>query len=166
MIRMLIAAALVSGAVAVPAVAQQPDRLSEVYGGWTVECVAADGGRTCIMSQAITAAENNRRVLQAELRLDGGATRLVLLGPFGVLLEAGVVAVVDDKELRTFPFRTCLPAGCLVEVELSSGELESLRRGSQLVLRLKAADSSADVNLNLSLSGVSAALNRLNELAR
>jgi invasion protein IalB len=157
---------LLAGSLGGAAHAQEPDRLSEIYGDWTVNCVNGDGGRQCAMVQTLTSNENGQRVLQAELATTGGNTRLILVAPFGVLLEAGVSATIEGEALKTIPYRTCIPAGCIAETQLTADEIAKLRRGATLALRLKAADSGSDVNLSLSLAGVSAALNRLGELTQ
>ena len=161
----LLAAGLIAMPMAGGALAQEPSRLSEVYGDWTVNCVAGENdARTCFMVQTLSD-ENRRRVLQAEIRLIGSTTQFALLAPLGVLLPAGVSANIDDGAAETFAYHTCLAAGCIVRSELSAEKVAELRRGQEMTVRLKAADSGGEVTLRLSLSGISAALSRLAKLS-
>lgn len=148
--------------------AQEPTRLSEVYGDWTVNCATSEDGatRTCFMTQTLAASENNQRVLQAEMGIVDGATQFVLLTPLGVLLPAGVIATIDEQESETLSFHTCLSAGCIVRSTLTAEQLAAIRAGDQMMLEFKAADTEAALKLRLSLAGVSAAYNRLSALAR
>lgn len=162
--RLLVAVALAMAGLG-GALAQEPSRLSEVYGDWTVNCVAGENdARTCFMVQTLTD-ENRRRVLQAEIRLIGSTTHFALLAPLGVLLPAGVSTNIDEGEAATMAFHTCLAAGCIVRSELSAEQVAELRRGKEMTVRLKAADTGAEVTLRLSLSGISAALSRLAKLS-
>lgn len=162
--RAILAACCLAGTLGAAA-AQEPSRLSEVYGDWTVNCASnTSNERVCFMVQTL-ADENQRRILQAEIRLDGDETQFALLAPLGVLLPAGVNTSIDGGPPQAMAFHTCLAAGCIVRSQLSAEEVANLRRGTEMVVRIKAADTGAELSLKFSLSGISAALNRLEKLS-
>jgi len=148
-----------------PASAQSPNALSETYEDWTVRCERVDEQRRCWMVQSLQRQDGDR-VLQLEFVIVDGETRLAMLAPFGLLLEAGAGLVVDGSALETLAFKTCLPVGCVVEKEPDDTLLGALRRGEVLTIGFQIAERGEPFRLELSLSGFTAAHNRLRALAR
>jgi invasion protein IalB len=62
-------------------------------------------------------------------------------------------------------FRTCVPAGCLINLSFDDKALEVLRKGSSLKIKA-AADGGREVTLAASLRGFGGALDRTKALAR
>src|SRR5262245_19379174 len=90
--------------------------LTETHGDWTVACALQDKALRCGLSQQQSDPKSRQRMLAVELALaaDGKADGALVL-PFGLALDKGVVPRIDDgKPMQTLPFRTCLPAGCIV----------------------------------------------------
>lgn len=161
-----LAAAAGGAAVAPTATAQAPDRLSEVYEDWTVECAAREAGaQRCVMVQLLTVSESGQRILHVEISLPEAAPHLALLGPLGVLLPAGVTTAIDGEMPRSHAFHTCLAGGCLARSALEEAEVAALRAGNTMTVTLRAADTGATLNLSVSLKGFTAALKRLHELS-
>ncbi|WP_170135043.1 invasion associated locus B family protein [Acuticoccus kandeliae] len=146
--------------------AQGPDALTEVYRDWTVRCATPEGGsRRCWMVQTLNRTGSGERILQFELALPSGAPTMLLLTPFGLLLPSGLTVAIDDAAPRILQFRTCVPQGCLIEQKLADTELASLRRGQKMSVAMVAAQNEAEVRLEVSLAGFSAAYTRLTALA-
>ena len=140
--------------------------LNETYKDWGVVCAQYGSTKRCALSQ-LQSQQNGQRVLAIELNAPSGNTvsgTLVL--PFGLALDSGVTFQIDDKPaLSPIRFRTCLPAGCLVNVTFDAATLVAVRAGT--ALKVKAvADGGALANFSISLQGFSTALDRVAALAR
>ncbi|CEJ10040.1 Invasion associated locus B (IalB) protein [bacterium YEK0313] len=140
--------------------------LSETYGSWRVRCIQNGPTKRCVLSQ-IQARPNRQRVLAIELDAPAGnAVSGTLILPFGLALGSGVTFQIDEKPaMRPIRFRTCLPAGCLVDVAFDGPTLAALRAGA--VLKVQAmADGGGTVPFSISLQGFGTALDRIGVLAR
>ena len=140
--------------------------LNETYKDWRVTCVQQGTTKRCALSQA-QAQQNGQRVLAIELAAPAGnlvSGTLVL--PFGLALDSGVSFQIDDKPaMAPVRFRTCVPAGCLVNLSFDAPTIVALRAGS--VLKVKAtADGGAATPFSISLQGFGTALDRVAALAR
>lgn len=173
LVRRRLLAALAAGMVllAPHAMAQEADEITEKYSDWNVRCVTSQSegeeekSQRCWMVQVLTRKSGGERLVQVEIVYVHGAPRLVILAPFGLLLTDGVQFTIDDEESRRLDFRTCLPAGCIIESDLEAPQAAALRRGERLVLRFTVAASGQPIDLAISLAGVTAAMDRLKELA-
>lgn len=141
--------------------------LNETHGDWTVACRAAEGAVRCAMTQTQVNGENRQRVLAIELTAAeaGNATNGMLVLPFGLQLDSGVVLSIDEAEfLPPLRFSTCLPAGCLVPLSFNGDAITTLRAGTALSVKAAANDSGQEIAFSISLSGFTSALNRIAEL--
>lgn len=163
-------AALMCGAGALPLRAEGPDQLVETYRDWVMRCVqaqpqdAAPAGRVCEMTQELSHTDSGQRVLVAAVQATGtGTAALTLIAPFGLRLGEGIVIRVGGQDMATIPFRTCLPQGCIADMELDGAALDQLRMGAegQVVM---VTDGGQDLSLTVSLAGFSAAWSRLGAL--
>lgn len=155
-------AALSAAAQVDPVRAQTPNALSETYGDWVVRCeTVQDQGRRCWMMQTLLQKPGGDRILQFELTTIESGTRAVILTPFGLAVSKGATVTVDGDGLGSFPFRTCLPSGCIIQFDPEETLIDSLRRGEKLSLGFEVAQSNEAIALELSLSGFSAAHKRL-----
>lgn len=147
---------------------QAPTTLSETYDAWTVQCVNRNQGgqnqRTCQMSQELLQQETRQRVLLFAIgkQAEGAATATLVL-PFGLLLSEGVQIQIAEKEVVRGTYRTCLPAGCVAEINLSDAAIEELEAGESASVMMT-ANSGQAVKTEVSLKGFSAAYRRLSEL--
>ncbi|ALA16824.1 invasion-like protein [Chelatococcus sp. CO-6] len=138
--------------------------LREAHGDWLVTCAVKTGGgkktRVCALSQEQFHAQTRQRVLAVELRPAGGGARGTLVLPFGLLLDKGAAYQLDEGPAGPQQrFRTCLPAGCLIEVDFDAATVKALRGGK--ALRVKATtDGGEETNLSLSLAGFAGAYDR------
>lgn len=147
---------------------QAPTTLSETYDAWTVQCVNRANGentqRTCQMSQVLRQQKTNQRVLTFAIGMDGKNAKATLILPFGLLLSDGVRVQVAEEEILKGSFRTCLPAGCLVEIELSVETIKKLE-SAETASVLMTANSGQPVKTDISLKGFTSAFQRLSALA-
>lgn len=83
------------------------------------------------------------------------------LAPLGAVLAEGAVLVVDDGAPETIPFLSCWPRGCVAETALTPDLEAALRAGLTLVVLVKSADTGQTVRFELSLDGITRALDEL-----
>lgn len=139
--------------------------LSETYQDWSVSCLQQEAQKRCTFSQ-VQVQQSGQRVLAIELDAPAGNTVTGLLVlPFGLALDAGIVFQVDElAPMQPVRFRTCLPAGCLVPVVLDAPAIVALRGGA--VLKVQAvADGGSPAEFSVSLQGFGTALDRVAVLA-
>lgn len=150
-----------------PALPGGATSLNETHGDWTVACVVQDNNKRCTLSQQQVDAQSRQRMLAIELNASAdGLTQGVLVLPFGLALEKGVVLRVDEGEpLPPLAFRTCLPTGCIVSVSFDAAMIDSLRQGKKLQLDA-VADDGKPISFSVSLAGLPGALDRLAELGK
>jgi invasion protein IalB len=141
--------------------------LTEVFERWQVICAAPGGSVTCAISQT-QAQKDGQRVIDIRFITPApkGAPAGWLSLPFGLELAAGVVFQIDeDKPSAPQAFKTCLPTGCVVPLELASPVLTGIRKGSYLKLKATSTDGQP-VPLTVSLAGFAQALDRAAAVAR
>lgn len=147
---------------------QAPTTLSETYDGWTVQCVnRTDGNNTqriCQMSQELLQQNTRQRVLTFAIGKTAEGTKATLVLPFGLLLSEGVRVQIAEEEILRGAFRTCLPAGCVAEIDLPDEVVQRLEAAATASV-LMTANSGQPVKTDISLQGFTSAFQRLTELA-
>jgi len=156
------------------AAAQQPasslpggaSSLNEVYRDWQVSCVQQGAGKRCVMTHQ-QVQQNGQRVLAIELAVaEGNAIAGTLAMPFGLALDSGVTFQIDDKPaLKPLRFRTCVPAGCLIDISLDAPAQGLLRAGS-ILKAMATVDGGNAAAFSVSLQGFASALDRVRALSR
>ncbi|MEM9782455.1 MAG: invasion associated locus B family protein [Pseudomonadota bacterium] len=141
-----------------------PDSLVERYGAWTVQCAA--GNRGCVAFQQLSNSETGQRIVRATIVPAGDETtaRLRLLVPLGPRLSDGVVVRIDETEPQTAPYLTCLQRGCVATTGIDEVLDQKLRAGGKMFVAVSAIESGRVVRFELSLSGISRAMDRLGSL--
>ena len=165
---LLAAGTLLVGLTTGPAAAQEsttaPDALTESYGAWTLRCGAERVG--CHVFQALYRAKDKARLVQVTLfsapDAEGGLL-LRALTPLGAVLAAGAALMVDDGAPTSVPFLACWPRGCVAETALTPGLEAALRAGLILAVVVESADTGQTVRFELSLDGMTRALDQLRE---
>jgi invasion protein IalB len=135
--------------------------LTESFENWQVSCAAPGGTATCTVSQT-QVQKDGRRVLDIRFMSPApkGAPGGWLSLPFGLELAAGVVFQIDeDKPSAPQAFKTCLPTGCVVPLDLAGPLLAGLRKGTTLKLKATSTDGQA-VPLTIQLGGFAQAIDR------
>ena len=163
---LLAAGTLLAGLSAGPGATQEsaasPDALSEIYGSWSLRCGAEGAG--CHVFQALYRTKDKARLVQVTLfsppDAEGGLL-LRALTPLGAVLTKGAVLVVDDGAPTSVPFLACWPRGCVAETALTPDLEAALRAGLTLAVLVQSADTGQTVRFELSLDGITRALDEL-----
>ena len=163
---LLAAVALLAGLSTGPAAAQEsttaPDALSETYGSWTLRCGAERTG--CHVFQALYRTDDKARLIQVTLFSPPGAEGAMFLRaltPLGAVLAQGAVLAVDDGAPTSVPYIACWPRGCVAETALAPDLEAALRAGLILAVLVVSADTGQTVRFELSLDGMTRALDEL-----
>jgi invasion protein IalB len=147
---------------------QGPTSLSETYDAWTVQCANQQQGakvqRICQMSQNLVQQKTQQRVLTFALGVGDKGTKATLVLPFGLLLSEGFRVQIGEEEILKGAYRTCLPAGCIAEVDLPAETIKKLETGKAASV-LMTATSGQQVKTDVSPKGFKAAYDRLVALA-
>jgi len=146
---------------------QEPTTLSETYEAWTVQSVKAGEGarRMCRMSQELIQPETRQRVLLfAITKGEQEGPNATLVMPFGLLLSEGFRIEIAGQEILRGAYRTCLPDGCVAEIDLADATLEALESAAAASV-LMTANNGQPVRADISLRGFKPAYRRLTELA-
>nr|WP_313665917.1 invasion associated locus B family protein [Brucella intermedia] len=140
--------------------------LNETYKDWRVACQIINNAKRCVFSQA-QAQQNGQRVLAIELSAPvGNVVTGTLVLPFGLALGSGVTFQIDEKPaMQPLRFRTCVPGGCLVNVNFDAATIVALRAGAALKIKAT-ADGGAAAPFSISLQGFGTALDRVAALSR
>lgn len=141
--------------------------LRETYQAWQVACAVQGKTKRCVLLQQQTE-KNGLKVLTIQLTpaADHGVSGTLVL-PFGLLLSSGVKYQIDDKPAAdALPFRTCLPAGCVVPLTFSAAILKALRAGTVLKLIATQSANGQPITFSVSLKGFVPALDRTRALLR
>ena len=87
---------------------------------------------------------------------------LTMITPFGVDLAKGVAIASDGNDVMQAAYRTCRRHGCIVQAELSETEVAAFKAGAEAKVAMPLTTGQT-LELNVSLTGFSAAWARLNE---
>ncbi len=139
-----------------------PDVMSETYGSWDLRC-GPEGAR-CHVFQALYRAKDKDRLVQVTLfsppEAKGGLF-LRSLTPLGAVKTGGAVLMIDDCAPTSFPYVACWRRGCVAETALTTDLEAALRAGLILAVLVKSADTGQTVRFELSLKGITRALEQL-----
>lgn len=148
-----------------PTLPNGANALKETYGDWAVECRIIKAEKTCVIGQIHF--DNQQRIIFSIeiLSSPGGQYRAEVVLPFGLDLPGGIRLKVDDQavEMRG-AFATCLPYGCLVSIEFPDASIATMTTARTLRVSAGAFRSDQSATFNVSLSGFSAAIERLKDL--
>lgn len=144
-----------------------PEITSETFGDWTVNCQQLDAGERCQMFQLLRDAQNNPvvevnlfRVKDQPQVFAGGS----IVAPLETLLTPQLTISVDDGLGKRYPFAFCAPNGCVSRVGLTEADVNEYKRGAKATVTIvPAAAPDKTVALNMSLTGFTAAFDRLPE---
>lgn len=147
------------------------DALREVHGDWLVlgaiQANETSTQKSCVIVQEQIHNDTRQRLLLIELRPDAGKVTGTLVLPFGLLFQKGVVLQVDEgSRAPAIPFRTALPAGCFIDLEIDALRLSLLKTGKTMQIHAIAADTGQIVTFPVSLNGFASALARAEMIVR
>lgn len=147
------------------------DAVHEIHGDWlligSVQASEAGAQKTCVIAQEQIHNDTRQRLLLIELRPEAGRIKGILVLPFGLLFQKGVVLQIDEySPAPAVPFRTALPVGCVIELEIDALRLSLLKSGKVLHVHAIVADNGTAVSFGISLNGFSTALARAEAVLR
>jgi invasion protein IalB len=144
-----------------PADAAQAEVAAAVDGmpsqNWLKVCdPLPDGQKACIMRQIVLA---NGQFLGSFLLRDdpGQESRLLAVAsvPLGVLLPFGLTWQIDSAKPVRVPYMLCDTQSCSTQLVINEQYVNSLKRGSKLVLTAKNRQNQ-DLNIEINLAGFTA----------
>ena len=105
------------------------------YGDWDLRCDTPPGAQTqqCFITQFVTAEDRENVGLSIVVMktADKQARILRVLAPLGVLLPRGLGLRIDEADLGTTGFVSCLPNACVAEVLMDDTLVGQLRSGGK-----------------------------------
>jgi len=149
------------------AVDQTPQRTTASYGDWVVRCEVAPGPppqKNCDMEQQALVQGQATPLSRALVPMPqkGEPPKLFLVLPLNVSFSGPVKVMTNDKDAGiTTPFRRCVPAGCIAEIELKDDLQKKFRASTETgkILFKDAADR--DFAIPLSFKGFAQAFEAL-----
>jgi len=111
-----------------------------------------------------TSRRSQQRVLTFALRRRDDTARATLVFPFGLLLSEGFRVQIAEEEVLRGTYRTCLPAGCIAEVEIPAEAIGKLE-AAETACVLMTATTGQQIRADISFKGFKAAYQRLGVLA-
>ena len=138
--------------------------LNESFGSWQIVC-RGDADH-CVMAQALRQKKTNRLVFSMQLRVTpAGTIEGDSILPFGLAVTKGATLQSEKgKPGQPIPFRTCLPVGCVVPVNLNNELVSTLNSGNTLIMTATSADGKKPVRFTVQPDGFAAGLKRLESL--
>jgi invasion protein IalB len=142
-----------------------PDSTTETFGDWSLVCAApASGGgdRPCEVNTTLTIRGQSApfaRIAFVRSAKDKPA-RIIALVPVNVSTAPGVKIESDPGKAEiNLPFKSCVPAGCVAEAELTRDQLQGFRAQTNTAGQITLVDSTGkSAALQLSLRGLDQAL--------
>ncbi|MEW9539588.1 invasion associated locus B family protein [Agrobacterium radiobacter] len=142
--------------------------LTETFEDWTVFCASTYDKPQCVVWQTQTQEQSGQHVL--DLRFgpvqQGEVYNGDLTLPFGLEFTRGVTVQLDDgQNSKSFAFKTCLPAGCIVPINFHRNTFDEMRKATTLRLVAVSIDLQV-IPFTVSLKGFGAAFDRASALAK
>jgi invasion protein IalB len=98
----------------------------------------------------------------ADAKSDEAVTRLIVLVPVNMTIAPGIEVVVDTaKPHLTMPVKTCIPAACLAQIELTGEQLQAFRNRSEPGQIIFTDPAGKPVTIAVSFKGLDQALDSL-----
>lgn len=154
---LLVAGMVAAGSYAAPAIAAQ-EKANGAAGSkrnaWASRCFSSGRTKTpnCFVRQKIFLKNGGAMLASVKIRLSADAEQptMIVSGPLGVYLPAGVKYDIDGGKTAALDLETCDKGGCYSVTPVSDALLKTMRAGKQLNLHfenLKHKDFSIPVTL-------------------
>ena len=138
---------------------QQPI-VAEVFQSWTFRCFSGTHAR-CELFQSRIDPRTKQPLFWVEYtRYAAGKVQIAVITPLGSRVTDGVSMTIDGKFSWSTPIKSCLPVGCLSNIDANKVFLDRIRRGSTLTANVTTM-AGEKVSLQLSLAGFDKGLTRL-----
>lgn len=140
--------------------------IQEKQGDWEIKCLNnPDGDDPCQMYQLLSDEQGNSVAKVSMGKLPAGGQAVVgatVVAPLETLLTQQLTISVDGGQTRRYPFRFCAQPGCVANIGFTAGEVASFKKGAKATVTIvHAAAPGQKVNLNMSLTGFTAAFDTL-----
>jgi invasion protein IalB len=137
-----------------PAQGAAPDRTTETFGDWSIVCAASGGARerSCELNTSIVLRGQSAPFAQiAVVRpAKDKPVQLIALVPVNIATTSPVKISADTgKNELSLPFRSCVPAGCVAQTEVSKEQLQRLGKTQGQLTLVDASGKSASVQFSL-----------------
>lgn len=150
-----------------------PTALSETFSDWQVNCQTLTISenkvqRYCQMSQQQVDEKSGSLVLLFTVDAvnpETNKTAINIIVPFGVSLTAGIAVIVNDTEISSGSYKTCLPQGCIANIQLEKDQIAHLLASDEAKIRMEILNSDKAVTVPLRLNGFQQAKTRLDALS-
>lgn len=141
-----------------------PTQTNTVDSSWSVKCVATsrEALPDCHVLQRAVVTQTGRLLMQITIRVPAETRKPVMMihGPLGTFLPAGIQMDVDGSELMQLPFQTCEANGCFGGVPLSVDQLRTLYAGQKLNVRVQSVNRQP-ITVPMSLMGFTSAYKKI-----
>ncbi len=134
---------------------------------WTVRCnkeIKDEGTKRgrCEIFQSLIVKETKQRFVEIAISYpkDKTKARGVIVVPLGIMLQAGAQIKVDNADPFKFQARYCDATGCFGFVDLDEKVLDSMRKGTKLVVSFVAMNKKT-INVEMSLKDFARALKEI-----
>ncbi|MCR9214272.1 MAG: invasion associated locus B family protein [Proteobacteria bacterium] len=111
---------------------------------WSVRCAATsrEAAPDCSIEQRAVVTQTGRLLMQITIRVPAETLKPVLMiqGPLGTYLPAGVTLDVDSNKFQKLEFQTCEANGCYAASPLTSDQLKQLFNGQKLNINVQSAN--------------------------
>ena len=148
----------------------QVRRQAEDFKSWRVVCDDRDRDgkvhRSCFMQQVVILSSTKKPVFEVAIDppVGGKASRAAVIAPLGTKLADGVLANISGVDPFKLGFRHCDRNGCWAIFDVNQNLLAALKAGNQIEFTMLDATSGKPFKFDISLSGFSAAYQRLQEV--
>ncbi|USG61968.1 invasion associated locus B family protein [Sneathiella marina] len=131
---------------------------------WSVHCeaISREALPDCRIEQRAVVTKTGRLLLQVTLQVPADTREPVLMiqGPLGTFLPAGIGLDVDGAELIELPFQTCEANGCFAATPMTADQLEALFGGQKLNVQLQSVNRQP-ITVPMSLIGFTSAYRKI-----
>jgi invasion protein IalB len=105
---------------------------------WMVNCTSVTGGFDCRASQTIRSANSRERLLTLAVQITPDSKKPIMLiqGPLGMYLPAGVTLQVGRDAAKVVPLQTCDQSGCFTKYDVTDAEIAAMRSGADLTVTI------------------------------
>lgn len=142
-----------------PAAAKKPSS------PWLVQCgsIGEKNQRFCRIQNSIKFKKTGQRllgvVIQAQDKEPKIAMQLSL--PHGLYLPAGVIFKVDEGKEARLVIETCNPEGCYASTGMDENLLETMKKGTEMLVAFQANTNKEQITIPVSLKGFSSAFTKV-----
>jgi invasion protein IalB len=133
---------------------------------WSSQCIAPDlsSPLACTVEQRVVLRETGQQVARFSVQIAGAKGErkpafLVQL-PLGLSIRAGIVLMIDDKEIRKLEIQTCDAAGCYGGDPLDEALMKEMNAGKTMTIEFNDLQNKA-IGIQIDLAGFGTVLEKV-----